>query len=101
VDSIEWHQGRLRLQLRAIDAEFVAAVDDKGSLSGQWIELGRSMPLTLKRVGEIAAPNRPQTPRPPFPYRSEEVTFASLAPGITIAGTLTLPRVRNPAPRMR
>jgi hypothetical protein len=36
-------------------------------------------------------PARPQTPRPPYPYREEQVTYESLAPGIKLAGTLTLP----------
>ena len=35
--------------------------------------------------------NRPQEPKPPFPYRSEEVTFKNNAAGIVLAGTLTLP----------
>lgn len=38
-----------------------------------------------------ATVNRPQEPRPPFPYRSEEVVFENPAAGITLAGTLTIP----------
>lgn len=37
------------------------------------------------------APRRPQTPQPPFPYATREVTFPSRAAGVTLAGTLTLP----------
>lgn len=36
-------------------------------------------------------PVRPQEPRPPFPYRTEEVTFENPEAGITLAGTLTMP----------
>lgn len=40
---------------------------------------------------------RPQTPRPPFPYRSEEVHFANpRGAGVTLAGTLTLPDGHGP-----
>ena len=40
---------------------------------------------------------RPQLPRPPFPYRVEEVRFANPeAPEITLAGTLTLPEDGGP-----
>jgi len=46
---------------------------------------------------QTAAPARPQTPKPPFPYRTEEVTVAS-APGVTLAGTLTLPQGEGPFP---
>ena len=34
---------------------------------------------------------RPQTPRPPYPYRAVEVEFPSEQDGVSLAGTLTLP----------
>lgn len=37
------------------------------------------------------AQNRPQTPQPPFPYQTEEVSFTNDEAGATFAGTLTLP----------
>lgn len=40
---------------------------------------------------------RPQTPRPPFSYESEEVTIES-AQGVTLAGTLTTPEGEGPFP---
>ena len=39
---------------------------------------------------------RPQTPRPPLPYEREEVSVASSADGLTIAGELTIPRAPGP-----
>ena len=41
---------------------------------------------------------RPQTPKPPFPYRSEEVTYENKAGGVKLAGTLTLPPGQGPFP---
>lgn len=38
-----------------------------------------------------AEAGRPQTPRPPFPYGTEEVTFNNLRDQVVLAGTLTLP----------
>lgn len=38
-----------------------------------------------------AAQNRPQTPQPPFPYQTEEVTFTNTEADATFAGTLTVP----------
>lgn len=49
-----------------------------------------ALPLQLKR-GQIAKPNRPQEPKPPFRYTTQEVTFANPSAGITLAGTLTYP----------
>lgn len=45
-------------------------------------------------------PDHPQHPVPPFPYRSEDVTYRNPKSGLTLAGTLTLPEatnVRHPA----
>ena len=40
--------------------------------------------------GEITV-NRPQTPRPPFPYTTEEIKFKNSNDSTILAGTLTLP----------
>lgn len=37
-------------------------------------------------------PDRPQNPKPPFPYDEREVEITSAVDGVTLAGTLTLPR---------
>jgi uncharacterized protein len=42
---------------------------------------------------------RPQEPKPPFPYRSIEVQYANpAAPGVTLAATLTLPPGKGSSP---
>ncbi len=52
---------------------------------------GGSFPVTLSRGG-IALPKRPQEPKPPYPYYSEDVKFDNPSAKITLAGTLTLPK---------
>jgi pimeloyl-ACP methyl ester carboxylesterase len=62
------------------------------SIVGTFKQGGMSLPLTLKRTAaEIKPAVRPQEPKPPFPYRSEDVTFENKAAGVTLAGTLTMP----------
>ncbi|MEU2251700.1 alpha/beta fold hydrolase [Nocardia xishanensis] len=70
---------------------------DAGSdrITGDFTQFGQSYPLTLER-GAVAQLARPQEPRPPFPYRSEDVSYTS--GGITIAGTLTEPEGPGPFP---
>ncbi|HVH99831.1 MAG TPA: alpha/beta fold hydrolase [Enhygromyxa sp.] len=41
---------------------------------------------------------RPQTPKPPFPYTEEEVRYPNATGGIEIGGTLTLPSGAGPHP---
>src|SRR5690606_15295528 len=71
----------------------------EGTLAGDRIEGtftqgGQPLPFFLERGEPVDA--RPQTPRPPFPYDEEEVTFAN--GDVTLAGTLTLPPGDGPVP---
>ena len=62
------------------------------SIMGTFKQSGMSIPMTLKRTpAEIKQANRPQEPKPPYPYRSEDITFENKSAGITLAGTLTMP----------
>ncbi|WP_431958083.1 alpha/beta hydrolase family protein [Nocardia lijiangensis] len=70
---------------------------DAGSdrITGDFTQFGQPFPLTLER-GAVAQLARPQEPKPPFPYRSEDVSYPS--GDITIAGTLTEPEGAGPFP---
>ncbi|MBO9710814.1 MAG: alpha/beta fold hydrolase [Caulobacter sp.] len=70
---------------------------DGASLAGQWKQNGAALPLVLTRKAP-AALNRPQTPRPPFPYRSQEVAYVNPVSKLQLAGTLTLPQGPGPFP---
>lgn len=59
-----------------------------------------SLPLRLVKAEDPFTFERPQEPKPPFPYIEEEVVFVNKkADGIRLAGTLTLPdnKVVSPA----
>ncbi|MEU4341690.1 alpha/beta fold hydrolase [Nocardia sp. NPDC023852] len=64
-------------------------------ITGDFTQAGQSFPLALRR-GKVAALARPQEPKPPFEYKSEDVTYRS--GDITIAGTLTEPQGTGPFP---
>ena len=79
--------------------------DDGTQLTGTWTAPNQpdaTMTFTRATEEQIAArrnPNRPQNPKEPFPYRVEEVAFDSpAAPGVRLAGTLTLPEGDGPFP---
>jgi pimeloyl-ACP methyl ester carboxylesterase len=62
------------------------------SIVGTFKQGELSTPVTLKRTSvEIKPVVRPQEPKPPYPYHSEDVTFENKTAGITLAGTLTMP----------
>ena len=61
----------------------------EGKLDGTFSQRGFSFPLMMtKGVPEV---KRPQTPKPSYPYKTEEVTFTNEADSAMLAGTLTYP----------
>ena len=61
----------------------------EGKLDGTFSQRGFSFPLMMtKGVPEV---KRPQTPKPSYPYETEEVTFTNEADSAMLAGTLTYP----------
>lgn len=83
----------LALKIQRLNLTYSARLkDDK--LDGTFTQNGFSMPLVLtKGVEEL---KRPQTPQPPFPYETEEVTFWNKKDSAMLAGTLTWPVGYNP-----
>ena len=72
----------------SIGAAFSGNLND-GKIVGTFRQMGRELPLTLT-AGEFVR-LRPQTPQPPYPYETREVTFTNAEAKATLAGTLTLP----------
>lgn len=69
---------------------------DGKSIEGAWTQRGLARPLTLVLKPPTVA-KRPQTPTKPYPYREIEAAIPS-APGVVLAGTLTLPPGPGPFP---
>lgn len=68
-----------------------------GELDGYLKQAGKTFPSRLM-PGEILTLNRPQTPKPPFPYSEREVVYNNPNDGATLAGTLTIPYGDGPHP---
>lgn len=76
----------ISINIPLIGASFTGSFKDS-RLTGTFTQRGMSFPLILSPGENI--PNRPQTPRPPYPYSQEEVSFEN--GDATLKGTLTLP----------
>jgi pimeloyl-ACP methyl ester carboxylesterase len=98
--SRDGEQVRFEVPLVGGAFEGVLAADGK-TLAGTWRQLGHPMTLIFSHLAPGAAEpalNRPQTPHPPFPYRSEPVVFDNTKAHVSLAGTLTLPPGKGPFP---
>lgn len=89
------HSDSLAVAVPSIGFRYTARLHGD-ELRGSMTQQGMSFPLILHRKSDTSdAGNRPQSPRPPFPYTSEDIAFDG-AGGARMAGTLTIPV--NPAP---
>jgi uncharacterized protein len=99
-DKVEFADRKLSVTLPKIKAEFAGEMAaDAQSIKGEYKQSGATFPLELKRVGKASSLNRPQHPKKPYPYKTEEVEFENPTAGnIKLAGTLTLPKGDGPFP---
>ena len=93
---------KVDVQFPMLMAAYTAELKE-GKLVGTFKQRGFTVPLTLE-PGDLVR-QRPQTPQPPFPYETHEVTIpapsstaspvccdsVATLPSHTLAGTLTLP----------
>lgn len=63
---------------------------DGDSISGTFNQGGMPFPLVLKQSDKPVF-NRPQEPKPPFPYKTEDIFFENKTDKILLAGTFTVP----------
>ena len=76
------------VKIVSLGATYRARLKD-GKLDGTFSQSGMSIPLEMSKG--IAEVKRPQMPKTPYPYKTEEVTFRNEADGATLSGTLTWP----------
>lgn len=87
----------VRISLKALNLEYKGTMSADGSVIDGTFVQGMALPLQLTpgSADDVALP-RPQTPRPPFFYNVEEVTFTPEGRENILAGTLTFPATRQP-----
>jgi uncharacterized protein len=94
VDRVSFDQGRLELSITALGASYDGTLREPATeIVGTFKQAGMELDLTLS-----PAANRPQEPRPPFPYVSVDVTFMNQDAGVELAGTITHPEGEGPFP---
>lgn len=60
-------------------------------IKGVWKQGGMKLPLVMKRTEKPTELSRPQTPKPPYGYLSEDVTFKNADGSISYGATITMP----------
>ena len=94
-ESVTFADGTLTVKMR--DSSYTGTLQPDGdTIKGNLEQLKVQVPLDLKRQAGPFMLNRPQTPKKPYPYDSEDLTFPSRAKDVTLAATFTRPTGDGP-----
>ena len=92
VDVVTFNNDTLKFEVKMIGVTYTGVLGGDKVIKGTFTQMGMSLPLDLStQTIEKVKVVRPQEPKAPFPYHSEEVKFINKVDGDTLAGTLTLP----------
>ena len=91
-DTVSFKLNRLGITIKGnISAE-------KDSIWSRFKQRGGDFTFNLGLVDELPRLKRPQTPKAPFVYTSDEVEFENKEAGIKLQGTLTIPKSSGKVP---
>lgn len=96
LEKISFQNDTLKISDAESGMNYVGILKNPKHIEGKFSQQGMSFTLNLEK-GSFKL-NRPQEPKPPFSYKSEDVTFENKKAGITLAGTLTMPNGKGPFP---
>ena len=98
----EIQNNQLTIDIKMIGASYTGTFNaTKDKIEGTWGQSGMSFPLTMEPLKDGQDPviaNKPQTPRTPFSYASEDILYKGVQTQLNYGATLTYPNdhVKHP-----
>lgn len=93
VSTTNFENSILKITVANLKIEYEGTLGKDNIIVGNFKQAGQSFPMNLsKEKLEKEALIRPQEPTKPYSYYSEDILFENKKAGITLAGTLTLPK---------
>jgi alpha-beta hydrolase superfamily lysophospholipase len=87
---------KIKISAPLLRGEYNGTLKNDTLFEGEWTQSGRTTPLNINKLKTTLTINRPQEPKPPYPYTSENVIFSNEKFNIKLAGTLTIPAGPGP-----
>lgn len=92
VKSVSFKNSVLKLELPNLFIQYQGTLNDNNEITGNFKQGAISIPLTLtKEIAKKEVLIRPQEPKKPYGYYTEDVYFENNRENFTLAGTLSLP----------
>lgn len=98
-DTVIIQDDVVRVEMHKLNAIFSGRLADDFTINGTFTQ-NTTLPLELKKGISLPpiAPKRPQTPQPPFPYKSEDIEYDSPDHSLHYGATITIPEGKGPFP---
>ncbi len=96
--KVSWDGQNLTINAPDLRGKYTGTKLNDSTFSGTWSQAGKDFELDIIRQIEKFELKRPQEPKGPFSYLSEDLTFPNKKADIKLAGTLTLPKGEGPFP---
>lgn len=96
LEKISFKNDTLKISDSKLGMNYVGVLKDAEQIQGKFSQRGMAFTLNLTK-GEFKQ-NRPQEPKVPFGYQTEDVMFENKKAGIKLAGTMTSPKENGKYP---
>ncbi|MET0463867.1 MAG: alpha/beta fold hydrolase [Chitinophagaceae bacterium] len=89
----------ITIEMRGVNAVYKGRLVSDTSIAGDFSQGGASIPLLLVKAATTAAVvKKPQEPKPPFPYKSEDIIYKDPKGSREYGATITVPQGEGPFP---
>ncbi len=96
VDAVSFTNKKLTVEIKAAAMTYAGEWKSDTEITGTFTQGSFSAPMNLsKGVTEII---KPQEPKKPYPYYTEDVSFTNTIENIALAGTLSIPQKEGKFP---
>jgi dienelactone hydrolase len=83
----------LKLEIPVINGSYEGTLNNDNIIVGKLTQNGQSFDVNLsKEIVQKQVFSRPQEPKKPYPYYTEDVKFVNKTANVTLGGTLSLPK---------
>jgi pimeloyl-ACP methyl ester carboxylesterase len=90
-----FENGQLSIEIKMIGASYSGALNAAGDkIEGSWGQSGMSFPLNMEPLiadAVVTVVMKPQTPKPPFSYTSQDVLYHGINTNLDYGATITYP----------
>lgn len=87
----------ITVRMNKFNASYSGKLNNDSTIDGTFKQ-GAELPLALKKTEKSIERKRPQEPKAPFPYRSEDVEYDNANHSLHYGATITIPEGKGPFP---